>query len=56
MTVADGADPMNAPIEERCVDCDAPLGRPGLPMVPDECGSDELARLGYRLLVPPEDP
>jgi hypothetical protein len=50
LAVPDGEDPMTAELELRCVDCDAPVGRRGLPLMPDERGPEETGRMGYSTL------
>ena len=45
-----GEDPMTAELELRCVDCDGPVQRAGLPLAPEERGPEQTERMGYQTL------
>jgi hypothetical protein len=53
-TVPEGADPLTARLEDRCVDCDSLLGRPGLPIAPDERSAEQVEAMGYPFEQPEE--
>ena len=50
LAAPDGIDPLIAELELRCVDCDAPVARKGLPISPEEADREQTERMGYSTL------
>ena len=50
LAAPEGEDPMTADLELRCVDCDSPVGREGLPLAPDDRDADQVDEMGYPTL------